>query len=388
MNTEEIIRKEKELVMQTYSRHQIAIDSGKGCYVFDKKGKKYIDLVGGLATCSVGHGNTEVAKAVCSQSKKLLNTTNLYYTEQQISLAEKLIKLSGLDKCFFSNSGAEANEAAIKLARKHTGKTDIISTRNAFHGRTLGALSATWKEKFRKKFEPLVPGFQFVDYNNIKAVKDAVTERTAAVIVEPIQGESGIIVPDDGYLTKLKKLCEEKNILLILDEIQTGTGRTGKFFAYLHDKMKPDIVTLAKGLGNGIPIGVTIASEKAANSFENGDHASTFGGNSLSCAAANATIGFILENNLMENAAKQGEYFVKKLNELKGKHKIIKEVRGRGLIIGVELSTEGKAIVTKCLEKGLLINCASDNVLRFLPPLTITKKETDAAIKILGEALK
>jgi len=220
METEKIIEMEKEYIMQTYSRSNIVIEHGKGCYAFDNDGKKYLDLVAGIATCSIGHGNEEVSKAVCEQSKKLLNVTNLYYTEPQVILAKKLVKLSSLSKCFFCNSGAEANESAIKLARKYTGKTDIIATKNAFHGRTFGALSATWKEKFRKKFMPLVPGFTFVDYNKVEAVEDAITEKTAAVIVEPIQGESGIIIPSEDYLMKLKKLCEEKNVLLILDEIQ------------------------------------------------------------------------------------------------------------------------------------------------------------------------
>lgn len=386
METKEIIETEKRCIMQTYSRASIVIDYGKDCYVFDKDGKKYLDLFGGLATCSVGHGNKKVAEAVCAQSKKLLNVTNLYYTEPQVILAKKLIMLSGLGKCFFCNSGAEANEAAIKLARKHAGKTDIIATKHAFHGRTLGALSATWKEKFRKKFNPLVPGFSFVDYNSVKAVENAITGKTAAIIVEPIQGESGIIMPNEDYLVKLKKLCEEKNILLILDEIQTGTGRTGKFFDYLHYNIKPDIVTMAKGLANGIPIGVMIA--KQGIDFDKSDHASTFGGNNLSCAAANAVIDFILENNLMENAAEQGNYFMKKLNELKNKHDIIKEVRGKGLMIGVELSVECKDIANKCLEKGLLVNCASEKVLRFLPPLIVTKKELDYALKILDGVLE
>ena len=338
-----------------------------------------------MATCSIGHGNKKVAEAVCNQAKKLLNVTNLYYTEPQVILAKKLVNLSGLGKCFFCNSGAEANEAAIKLARKHTGKTDIVSTKHAFHGRTFGALSATWKEKFRKKFEPTLPGFTFVDYNNVGATENAITEKTAAVIVEPIQGESGIIIPDEGYLVKLKKFCEEKNILLILDEVQTGTARTGKFFAYLHYNIKPDIVTLAKGLANGVPIGVTIAKEGI--DFDKSDHASTFGGNNLSCAAANATVDFILEKNLMENAAKQGNYFMKKLNELKNKHDMVKEVRGKGLMIGVELNAECKDIANKCLEKGLLVNCVSEKVLRFLPPLIITKKELDIALNILDGVL-
>ena len=315
------------------------------------------------------------------QSKKLINTTNLYYTEHQIVLAEKLAKLSSLSKCFFSNSGAEANEAAIKLARKHTGKTEIISTEHAFHGRTFGALSATWKEKFKKKFEPTVPGFRFVEYNNPEAVKNTITKDTAAIIVEPIQGEAGIILPSENYLKELKAICKEKDVLLILDEVQTGTGRTGKFFACQHYEVQPDIITTAKGLANGVPIGATIAREGI--DFDKGDHASTFGGNSLSCAAANAVIDYILDNKLMDNAEKQGSYFITRLEELKQSNRNNKEVRGKGLMIAIEMENECKDIVNKCLENGLLINCASEKSLRFLPPLTVTQKEIDEAIGIL-----
>ena len=386
MNTKEIVDMENEYIMQTYTRSGIAIDYGKGCCVFDKNGKKYLDLVGGLATCSIGHGNKEFAKAVKKQIEKITNPTNLYYSEPQVVLAEKLANLSGLDKCFFSNSGAESAESAIKLTRKHTKKIEIISTKHGFHGRTIGSLSATWKEKIRAHSKPLLESFIHVEYGNANAVENAISEKTGAVIVEPIQGEAGIIVPHQGYLKHLREICDKHNILLIIDEVQTGCGRTGKFFAYEHEKIKPDIVMLAKGLANGIPIGVTIAKEEIASSFEKGDHGSTFGGNPVACTAANFTVDYIIKNKLIENAAKQGNYIVEKINALKNSK--INEIRGKGLMIGVQIEANAKEIVSKCNEKGLLLNSPDENVLRLLPPLIITKKEIDKAVKILDEALE
>ena len=387
MNSDKIKQLEKEHVMQTYSRFNLVVDHGKGCYIYDKDGKKYLDFLGGLATCTVGHGNKEVAKAIFEQAKNLLNITNLYYTEPQVILAEKLSKLSGLQKCFFCNSGTEANEAAIKLAKKVSGKKKFIAFEHCFHGRTTGSLAATWKEKYKEPFKPLMPELIFVEYDNVEALKKAISSDIAAVIIEPIQGEAGIIIPAQGYLKKVKEICEKNKVLLIVDEVQSGNGRTGKFFAYLHEKIEPDIVTAAKGLANGVPIGVCIA--KKGIDFEKGNHASTFGGNNLACAAANATIDYILKNKLMEKAVAVGDYFIKKLNELKVKNKIIKDVRGKGLMVGVELNeNKAKEITEKCLEKGLIINNATDNVLRFLPPLIIGKKEVDSAIKILDKVLR
>ena len=386
MNSKEIKELEKEDIMQTYSRFDLIVDHGKGCYIYDKEGKKYLDFLGGLATCTVGHGNKEVAKAIAEQAKKLINITNLYYTEPQVILAEKLSKLSGLQKCFFCNSGTEANEAAIKLAKKVTGKKHFIAFEHSFHGRTTGSLAATWKAKYKEPFEPLAPNVEFVEYNNIKALEKAISSHIAAVIIEPIQGEAGIIIPDKGYLKNVEEICKKNNILLIVDEVQSGNGRTGKFFAYLHENIKPDIMTAAKGLANGVPIGVCIA--KKGIDFEKGNHASTFGGNNLACAAANATIDYILKNKLMENAVNVGDYFIKKLNELKEKNKIIKEVRGKGLMVAVELNeNKAKEITEKCLENGLIINNATDNTLRFLPPLIIGKKEVDKVIIILDSIL-
>ena len=383
MDTKEIMEREKKFLMQTYSR-QIVMDHGKGCYVFDKGGKKYIDLVGGIATCILGHGNEEFANAVKEQVSKITNPTNLYYTEQQVVLAEKLAKLSGLNKCFFSNSGAESVEAALKLVRKHTKKTGVISTKQAFHGRTFGSLAATWKDKIKDPFKPMMEGFRHVDYNDHQAVENAIDNNTGAVIIEPIQGEAGIIIPDDNYLKNIRGICDKHNILMIVDEVQTGCGRTGKFFA--SEGIKPDIITLAKGLGNGIPIGATIASEEVAASFEKSDHGSTFGGNPVSCAAANFTVDYIISNNLMENAAEQGKYLMDKIKSLNSL--LVKEVRGKGLMIGVELNDKNDEIIQNCVEKGLLINPVTDKVLRFLPPLTISKEIIDESMEILTEVLK
>lgn len=386
MDTKKIIGMEKKHVMQTYSRPGFVIDYGKGCYVFDKDGKKYIDLVGGLATCTLGHGNLEFANAVKEQISKITSPTNLYYSEQQVILAEKLAKLSGLDKCFFSNSGTESAEAAIKLTRKYTKKPGIISTKHGFHGRTFGSLSATWKEKIKNPFKPLLSNFKHVEYGDANAVEKAIDKKTGAVIVEPIQGEAGIIIPPKDYLKKLRGICDKHNILMIVDEVQTGCGRTGKFFAFEHSGIKPDIVMLAKGLANGIPIGVTIAKEKIASSFVKGDHGSTFGGNPVSCCAANFTIDYMLSKKLIQNAASQGKYLISKLKSMN--QSSVKEIRGKGLMIGMEMKNKTGSIVKKCSDKGLLVNSASENVLRFLPPLTVNKKIIDDGIKILAGVLK
>lgn len=372
--------------MPTYSRSEIVIDKGKGCYVFDKNGNKYIDLVGGLATCILGHGNKKFADVIKNQAANITNPTNLYYTEQQVKLSEKLAKLSGLDKCFFSNSGTESVEAAIKLARKHTKKTEIIATKNGFHGRTFGSLAATGKDKIKKPFKPMLAGFKHVEYGDAHAVENAIGDNTAAVIVEPIQGEAGIKVPPENYLRHLREICDKNKVLMIVDEIQTSYGRTGKFFAFEHSNIKPDIAVLAKGLANGMPIGATIAKEEIAISFEKGDHGSTFGGNPVSCAAANFTIEYIISKNLIENAAKQGEYLKNKLASIKSN--AIKEIRGKGLMVGIELNKKGNEVVKKCLNKRLLINCTNENVLRFLPPLIIDKGIIENAVNVLSEVLE
>ncbi|MBI2541244.1 aspartate aminotransferase family protein [Candidatus Woesearchaeota archaeon] len=382
MDAEKIMTLEKEHIMQTYSRQSIVLERGNGCYVFDKGGKKYIDLVGGLATCILGHGNRQFAEAVKKQIEKITNPTNLYYTEEQVKLAEKLAGLSGLDKCFFSNSGAESIEAAIKLARKHTKKTGIIATKEGFHGRTFGSLSATGKEKIKSPFMPLLPGFEHVEYGNPDAINNTITKDTAAIIVEPIQGEAGIVMPCKDYLKHVREACNMHGALMILDEIQTGCGRTGKFFAYEHDKIKPDIVTLAKGLANGIPIGATIAKDEIAKSFGKGDHGSTFGGNPVACCAANFTVDYILKKRLVKNAAIQGKYFMKKLASVKSGPK---EIRGKGLMIGMEMEKDAGKIQKGCMDKRLLVNLTAEKVIRFLPPLTISRKIIDDSLGILRE---
>ena len=386
MDTKKIINLEKKFLMPTYSRSEIAIESGTGCYVLDKDGNRYIDLVGGLATCLLGHGNKKFAKAVQKQASKITNPTNLYYTEEQVKLAERLARLSGLSKCFFSNSGTEGVEAAIKLTRKHAKKIEIIAAKNGFHGRTFGSLAATGKDKIKKPFEPMLAGFKHIDYGDASFFEKSITKNTAAIIVEPIQGEAGIIVPPEEYLKHLREICNKNNVLLIIDEIQTGCGRTGKFFAFEHEKIRPDIVVLAKGLANGIPIGATIARDEIAQSFEKGDHGSTFGGNPVACAAANFTLDYITKNKLIQNAEITGKYFFESIRGIKSK--AIKEIRGRGLMIGVELNKKGNEIVKKCLNQGLLVNCANENVLRFLPPLIINKEIVRKSMIILSEVLE
>ncbi len=386
MDAEEIKRMEKKHVMQTYDRADIVFERGKGAYLYDANGKKYLDFVSGIATASLGHANDAVAKAISKQAAILIGTSNLYYTVPQAMLAKRLVELSGMGKCFFSNSGAEAIEAAIKLARKRTGRKEIISTINGFHGRTIGALSITGKEKIREPFEPLMPGAKFIPYNDSVALFDSISDETAAFVVEPIQGEAGIIVPSKGYLGECRKICDEFGALLIVDEIQTNM-RTGKFFAFQHEKITPDIVTVAKGIAGGIPMGITIATDETASGFAFGDHGSTFGGNALSCAAANATIDFVLKNNLVEKAGENGEYFMGKLKSMAGKMPVVKDVRGKGLMIGVELTVAAKGVSEECLSKGLIVNKCSENVLRFLPSLIVTKKEIDSCLGILEGVL-
>lgn len=380
MEPEEIKKKEKEYIMQSYTRADFVVAKGKGAYLYDFAGRKYLDFVGGLGCISIGHSNKIWANAITKQAKTIIHTSNLYYTEQQTILAEKLARLSGLKKCFFCNSGSEANEAAIKLAKKITRKKEFIACKNAFHGRTHGSLSATWKQVYREPFIPLVDGFVFVDYNNPDAIEKVINQNTAAVILEPIQGESGIIVPNEDYLKKVSEICRKKKVLLILDEVQTGNGRTGKYFAYMHANIIPDIVTTAKSIANGFPLGICISNYE----FEKGNHASTFGGNPLACAAANATIDYVLKNKLMDNATEVGNYFMKKLAMLKG----IRKVRGKGLMIGAVVDKSAKKITEECLKKGLVINSTDDATLRFLPSLNITKKEVNAALKILSKVLR
>ena len=385
MTIDHLLKLEKKHIMGTYSRANVLFEKGEGLYLFDSKGKGYLDLIGAIGCAVLGHANKEVADALSAQAKHLLNATNLYHTKPQIVLAKRLSELSGLDKSFFSNSGTEANEAAIKLARGYTGRSEIIVANNAFHGRTFGSLAATGKEGIKKGFYPMLQGFCHVNYNSIDAIQEAITEKTAAVMLEPIQGEAGVNVPYSGYLKDVSALCKNNGLLLILDEIQTGNGRTGEFFAFQHEGIKPDIATIAKGLANGVPIGATIANEEIAECFGPGTHGSTFGGNSLSCAAANATIDFLLKNGLMQNARQVGAYFSRKLNGLPKES--VKEVRGKGLMLAMDITESAKELASNAMDEGLLVNACNEHTIRFLPPLMISKKEVDTCISILEELL-
>lgn len=385
MKTNEIIDAYDKHVMHTYGRQPIVLDHGHGTTVYDVDGKKYLDFFAGIAVNNVGQTNDKVVKAIKEQAEKMIHCSNIYYNEPAAILAEKLAKISDHDKVFFGNSGAEANEGAIKLARKYTGKPGVIAANNSFHGRTLLTLTATGQEKYQIPFKPLPPGFKHVDFGDIEALKEAIDDETGAIMLEVIQGEGGVNVASKEYFDEIQAICEEKDILLIIDEVQTGMGRCGEMFAYQLFGIKPDIITLAKGLGGGVPIGAVMATEEVATGFEPGDHGSTFGGNPLACAAADATIDYMLEEKLVENSKAMGEYFRDELNKLKDKYDFVVEVRGYGLMIGVELAMDCGDMVDSMREKGILINCTSGNVLRLVPALIVTKEEIDIVIKALNE---
>ncbi|RPI36072.1 MAG: acetylornithine transaminase, partial [Nitrospiraceae bacterium] len=375
------------------NRYPLAIRKGRGMKVWSTDGKEYFDFVGGVAVNCLGHCHPKVVVAIQKQAQRLIHISNYFHIEAQTKLAKLLVRNSFADKAFFCNSGAEANEAAIKLARRYfrqiigQNRFEIITALNSFHGRTLATLSATGQEKFKVGFEPLMPGFKHVEFNNIDAIEKAVTKETCAVMLEPIQGESGVKIPDQAYLAEVRKLCDRHGILLILDEVQTGIGRTGKLFAYEHYSITPDIMTLAKGLGGGVPIGAMLSTDKVAAAFEPGTHGSTFGGNPLSCSAAVTTLEVLLEDDfILDQCRRMGNYFKKKLEELQKEFpSLVADVRGMGLLVGMELTRDGAPLVTACMERGLLINCAAGNVLRFMPPLIITEKEIDLLIEILEQ---
>jgi len=381
----------EQYIANTYARYPILLVRGKGTRVWDLEGEEYLDFVSGLAVCNLGHCHPKVVKAIQDQAERLIHVSNFYYIEPQIQLASLLCKHSFADKVFFCNSGAEANEGAMKLARKYAkekiskDRHEIITMERSFHGRTLATLTATGQEKFHKGYEPLMPGFKYVPFNDIRAVKNAMDSKTCAVMLEPIQGEGGVNCPSEGYLKALREICDEKGLLLIFDEVQVGMGRTGKLFAYEHDGVEPDMLTLAKSLAGGVPIGALIIKKGIADSFKPGDHASTFGGNPLATAAGVAALTAILEEGMLENCQKMGDYFISKLEEIKGKFPFVKEVRGKGLILGMELKIDGSSIVNEMLKKKILINCTMGNVLRFLPPLIVTKEEIDRVVKTLEE---
>lgn len=387
MNTNEVMDIYDKYFLHTYGRQPIVIDHAHGVKVYDIEGNEYLDFFAGIAVNNVGQTNPKVVTAIQNQAEKLIHCSNIYYNVPAAELAEKLANLSDFNKVFFSNSGAEANEAAIKLARKYTGKGEIITALNSFHGRTMLTVTATGQDKFSKPFKPVPPGFKYVPYNDIKAMEEAIGDDTCAIMLEIVQGEGGVNVIDKEYIKAVEKLCRDNDILLIIDEVQTGIGRCGSLFAYQQYGIKPDIMSLAKGLGGGFPIGATLATDKVSKGFEPGDHGSTFGGNPLACAAANAVIEIIEEEGLIENSKKMGQYTKDKLNALKEKYEFIVDVRGLGLLIGIELSRNGGDIVDKMRDKGVLINCTADKVLRLAPALIINEENIDTMVQALDEVL-
>jgi acetylornithine aminotransferase len=393
MPTGELRQDAEQFLMNTYARLPISIARGRGSRVYDLEGREYLDFVAGIAVNVLGHGHPDLVLAIQKQVQQLVHTSNLYYTEPQVRLAKALVEHSFAQKVFFCNSGAEANEAAIKLARKYAhdkygaGRHEILTMRNSFHGRTLATLTATGQEKVQKGFEPLMPGFSYVTFNDLSEVERSISEKTAAVMLEPIQAEGGVHVAERAYMQGLREICRERDVLLILDEVQTGIGRTGTLFCYEQFGIQPDIMTLAKGLGGGVPIGACLATDPVAKAFTPGSHASTFGGNPLACAAALAVLRVLLEGKVLEHARRMGDYLAKGLAACKERIRVVKEVRGLGLLQGLELDTDGKAVVTDCLARGLLINCVGDRVLRFVPPLIITQGEIDRLLHVLPPIL-
>ena len=377
----------------TYKRPPFVLVKGEGCRVWDEDGKEYLDFVGGIAVCALGHSSPIVTKALEEQSRTLVHVSNLYYTKPQVELARLLVEHSFADRVFFCNSGAEANEAAIKLARRYTreklgpGKHTILCMQGSFHGRTMATLSATGQTKVQIGYDPLLEGFKFVPFNHLPALRNAVDDTVCAVLLEPIQGEGGIVVPDPDYLMGVKELCREKGLLLIFDEIQTGMGRTGRLFAHEHFGVTPDIMSLAKALGNGLPIGAMLSTEALCGAFGPGSHASTFGGTPLVTAVSKAVVSSLLKDGWLEHCARVGTYFKGRLEALKKRHACIRDVRGMGLMIGVELDRPGAPVLEACLQKGFLINCAQEKVLRFVPPLVVTEKEIDRLLEALDAAL-
>ena len=390
MPTEELKDDAAKYLMQTYNRQPLSIVRGRGTKVYDLEGREYLDFVAGIAVNILGYGHPDLVQAIQRQAAQLIHTSNLYYTEPQVKLARLLVDHSFADRVFFCNSGAEANEAAIKLARRYgherygAARFEIITMKNSFHGRTLAMVTATGQEKGQKGFEPLMPGFAYAPFNDFTAIESLVTERTAAIMLEPIQAEGGVHVADREYLRNLRQLCTQKDILLIFDEIQTGMGRTGTLFAYEQLGVQPDIMTLAKGLAGGVPIGACLAKDAVAAAFTPGSHASTFGGNPLACAAALAVCHVLLEGPVLENAKRMGEYLAKGLADCKNRFRVVQEVRGLGLLQGMELTVDARTVVADALARGVLLNAANEHVLRMVPPLIMTQPEIDRLLDLLA----
>lgn len=383
---QDIIEKDSRYVFQNYTRQPVALVRGKGAVVWDSTDKEYIDCVAGIAVNNIGHCHPAVIQALSRQASELIHVSNLYYTRQQSELAAQLVPKTGMDRAFFCNSGTEAVEGALKLARRATGRADFVAAEHSFHGRTMGALSVTHKIQYRSPFEPLIQNVSFVPYNDTESLKESVTQDTAAVILEPIQGEGGIRVPDNEYLQAARDICDDAGSLLIFDEVQTGFGRTGRWFAREYSGVRPDIMTLAKAIAGGLPMGATLAREETALKMQKGDHAATFGGGPLVCAAALASLKVIEDENLVEKSARLGDYLMDSLRGLE--LDMVTEIRGRGLMVGMELTVKCGPIVDFARENGVLLNCTSDSVLRFVPPLTITRQQVDHVMDIVVQGLK
>ena len=377
--TEELIKRESEAIMQTYTRQGVVLAHGSGARLWDPEGNEYLDFVAGIAVNNVGHCHPSVVEAIRRQAEILIHTSNLYYTENQVLLAEELKQLTGMEKAFFCNSGAESVEAALKLSRRATGRSQIVAAKGCFHGRTLGALGVTYKAAYREPFRPLNEAV-FIPYNDHEALKNAVTRETGAVILEPVQGEAGVYVGDHDFLRAARQICDDEGTLLILDEVQTGFGRTGKWFGKDHCNVRPDIITLAKAIAGGLPMGAILASETVSDVFQRGDHASTFGGGALVCAAALASIEVIKKEGLIQRSDELGAYMRYELNKLD-----CREVRGVGLMIGVDLEADCRMIVQKARERGVLLNNTGDNTLRLVPPLIVSKEQIDKVVRVIGE---
>jgi len=394
MTSQALRHKADAVMMDTYSRFPLVLVKGKGCVVWDMEGRAYRDFIAGIAVCNLGHAHPVVSEALQTQAESLWHVSNLYYTLPQTALAEWLTGHSFADRVFFCNSGAEANEAAIKLCRKYfydRGEKErygIISMTQSFHGRTMAALSATGQDKIKEGFDPVLGGFDFVPFADLDALKQKIASSTAAVMLEPVQGEGGVRCPSPDYLQAVRKICDETGTLLVFDEIQTGMGRTGKLFAYEHFGIAPDVMTLAKALGNGLPIGAMLAREEIASAFSPGAHATTFGGTPIVTAAALGVVKTMEAENIVAHCAQMGSYFTKKLQALQEKHPVIKDVRGYGLLIGMELKIKGDSVVNACLAEGFLVNCIQESILRFAPPLIVQKRDIDALVDCLDDVLQ
>ena len=396
MTEEKIFERDAKNYLPVFKRYKIVLERGEGAYLYDINGKKYIDFLAGIAVNVLGHNYPPLVKAIAEQAGKVIHVSNLYYTQAQADAAAKLVKLSGLDRVFFGNSGAEANEGAIKIARKFAksisaDKTQIITAWDSFHGRTLATLTATGQPHYQEGLEPLPAGFDYVHFNDADELAEKISDKTCAVMLETIQGEGGVYPPKNDYLKKVRELCDKHGALLIFDEIQSGIGRSGKFFAYEKYGVKPDIVTLAKGLAGGVPIGAFICTEKVAQAFKPGDHGTTFGGNPLACAAANVVLETVPDEKFLTHVEEVGKYFKDKLIYLQKKYPAqIREIRGEGLILGAQLDKPKKSgveIVNECMKRGAIINCTVETVLRFIPPLIITNEQVDEVINILDAVL-